>query len=93
MAHCPPERLVDLAATLAQIATWPDIIQKSPGVFYLKRVPFMHFHVKGDRRWADCREGTDWGEPIEAPLGLSQADFLARVQRAYEATRQPRPRA
>jgi hypothetical protein len=48
VAHCPPALLDDIADVLADVRTWPGIIEKSPGVFYARRNPFLHFHlVKG----------------------------------------------
>jgi hypothetical protein len=48
MAHCPPALLDDIADMLADLRAWPGVVEKSPGVFYARRKPFLHFHlVKG----------------------------------------------
>ena len=61
MAHCPPELLGDIADLLAEVRTWPGVIEKKPGVFYVRRQPFLHFHlVEGGRRRADVKGHTDW---------------------------------
>lgn len=90
MAHCPFERLSDLRATLDEIRGWPSIREASPGVFYVKRIPFLHFHVnKEGRRWADARLGGDWGPEIDVPEPASataQQSFLREVRRRYLAT-------
>ena len=48
MVHCPPALLDDIADVLADLRGWPGIVEKSPGVFYARRNPFLHFHlIKG----------------------------------------------
>jgi len=89
MAHCPPEQLGDLADVLAALRCWEGVSEAKPGIFYLGRTPFLHFHLKDGRRWADARDGADWGEPIEIPLGSrprQRAAFLATVSAYYRNT-------
>jgi hypothetical protein len=90
MAHCPFDRLADLRTTLDEIRRWPSIREAAPGVFYVKRTPFLHFHVNREgRRWADARVGADWGAEIEIPEPASatvQRSFLREVHRRYLAT-------
>jgi hypothetical protein len=43
MAHCPPEMLVDLVAVLAEVRGWAGVREDKPGVFYVRRQPFLHF--------------------------------------------------
>lgn len=83
MAHCPYSDLADLEPALAEIRTWKDIREKSPGVFYLKRTPFLHFHIKDGVRWADARCGKDWGPKI---VLRTPPDFLRKAKRCYAAT-------
>jgi hypothetical protein len=93
MAHCPFERLADLREVLDEIRGWPAIREASPGVFYVKRMPFLHFHVdKEGRRWADARLGADWGPEIDVPEpapAAAQRRFLSEVRRRYTATAAP----
>lgn len=88
--HCPFEELDDLAQVLDQIRGWPDIREPRPGIFYIKRLPFLHFHVdRSGRRWADVREGPSWGPEVEIPYGASSAahrEFLEEVERRYAVT-------
>jgi hypothetical protein len=62
VAHCPYEKIADLEPVFEEMRGWPGIKEKSPGVFYVKSTPFLHFHVKDDDRWADVRAGKTWGE-------------------------------
>ncbi len=90
MAHCPFETLADLRDTLDEIRAWPGIREPRPGIFYLARVPFLHFHIdKTGRRWADVRDGAEWGGEIEIAVGASrtlQLRFAREVKRRYQAT-------
>jgi hypothetical protein len=90
MGHCPFEELGDLVGCLDQIRAWPGIREEKPGVFYVKRTPFLHFHVDRDgRRWADARNGETWREGIDAPRRASTAErqrFVRAVERCYRAT-------
>ena len=45
MAHCPPEILDDLGSLFATLRTWPGVVEKKPGVFYVGSQPFLHFHL------------------------------------------------
>jgi hypothetical protein len=56
MAHCPLAMLTDVDDLLTAVRPWPDVIEKRPGVFYLRREPFRHFHLfPGPRRRADVK--------------------------------------
>ena len=94
VAHCPFENLADLRETLDEIRAWPGIRERHPGIFYLTRVPCLHFHIdKSGRRSADARDGAEWGAEIEISIGASRAmqiRFAREVKRRYLATSRPR---
>jgi hypothetical protein len=65
--------LDDLADLLAEVRAWAGVVEKSPGVFYVKRQPFLHFHlVKGGRRRADVKDRTGWTQ-LDLPRPVSAA--------------------
>ena len=78
MAHCPPELLDDIADVLADLRRWPGVVEKSPGVFYARRNPFLHFHlikdglVEGGRRRADVKGRAGWTS-LDLPRPISAA--------------------
>jgi hypothetical protein len=89
VAHCPYKYLADLKACLAEIRQWPGIVEPRPGVFYLGRIAFLHFHLKDGIRSADVRAANDWGDVVDIPIGASgvaQKQFLSEVKRRYQAT-------
>jgi hypothetical protein len=86
MAHCPPELLDDLTAVLAAVRTWTGVVEKKPGIFYLRREPFLHFHlVDGGRRRADVKGRAGWVS-VDLPRPTSttrRRTFLREVQARY----------
>ena len=86
MAHCPPELLDDIADVLVDVRGWPGIVEKSPGVFYARRNPFLHFHlVDGDRRRADVKGRAGWTS-LDLPRPISptrRRTFLRLLETRY----------
>ena len=83
MAHCPPALLDDIADVLADLRHWPGVVEKSPGVFYARRNPFLHFHlvkgglvkgglVDGGSRRADVKGRAGWTS-LDLPRPISAA--------------------
>jgi len=87
MGHCEYGRLKDLEPVLNEIRAWEGIRENAPGVFYFKRVPFLHFHSKEDERWADVKDGSGtWGAPVKIAFESSASArkaFLREVKRRY----------
>ncbi len=89
MAHCPPAPLDDIADVLAALRRWPGILEKSPGVFYARRQPFLHFHlVEGGRRPADVKVRGAWTS-LDLPRPISATKrraFLRLLETRYRET-------
>lgn len=89
MAHCPYQKLADLRESLVEIRKWREIREMKRGVFYLRRMPFLHFHLKDGDRWADVRCGKDWGPSIRISINGSakeQRRLVSAIRRCYEAS-------
>jgi hypothetical protein len=87
LAHCPFEKLSDVSEVLREVRAWAGIREPKPGIFYFKAKPFLHFHEKEGKRWADVRDGADWGSPLDLPFGApatAKKRFLAAVRNRYE---------
>ena len=86
MAYCPPELLDDLAGLLAEVRTWAWVIEKKPNVFYVRRQPFLHFHLfEGGRRRADLKGRTGWVQ-LDLPRPISttrRRAFLRELRTRY----------
>jgi len=86
MAHCPPALLDDIAEVVAAGRAWAGVVEKKPAVFYLRRQPFLHFHLfDGARRRADVKGPAGWIE-IDLPRPLSatrRRRFLRELRLRY----------
>lgn len=84
VAYCPLELLDDLADVLAEVRTWTDVVEKKPGVFYVGREPFLHFHwLSGARRRGDIKGRTDWAQlDLPRPVSAARRRALVRELRA-----------
>ena len=83
MPHCPADLLDDLADVLAEVRTWAGVAEKKPGVFYVGRDPFLHFHlVDGGRRRADIKTESEWMQVF-----LRRRAFLRRLRACWAEKR------
>jgi len=87
VAHCPPELLDDLADLFANLRTWAGVIEKRPGVFYVRAQPFLHFHLlAGGRRRADVKGRTTWVQldlPRPVPA-MRRRDLFRELRMRYD---------
>jgi hypothetical protein len=61
VTHCPPALLDDIVDVLAELRGWAGVVERTPGVFYVHREPFLHFHLAADgRRRADVKGRVGW---------------------------------
>jgi hypothetical protein len=87
MASCPPDLLDDLADVLASVRRWAGVIERGPGVFYVRNQPFLHFHLlAGRRRRADVKGDTEWVElDLPRPATVTRRRALVReLRRRYD---------
>jgi hypothetical protein len=71
MAHCPPELLDDLDEVFTELRAWAGVTEPRRGIFYVRRQPFLHFHlVDGGRRRGDIKGRRGWVQ-VDLPRPLS----------------------
>jgi hypothetical protein len=88
MGHANHQDLLDLEDVLRKLRQLPAMSERSPGIFYFKRIPFMHFHTKDGKRWADVKLGKSWGPEIPIPFKSGQRAkqrFLKLVSERHRA--------
>jgi hypothetical protein len=88
VGHARAEDLLDLEDVFCELRKLPGISERSPGVFYFKRTPFLHFHAKDGGRWADVKLGTSWGPEIPVPFQCgprAKKRFLKLVAERYQS--------
>jgi hypothetical protein len=86
MAHCPPEMLADLVAVLAEVRGWAGVREDKPGVFYVRRQPFLHFHLMKDgTRRGDIKDSRGWiSLDLPRPISATRRQALRReLRRQY----------
>jgi hypothetical protein len=85
MAHCPVELLDDLGDVLAEVRGWAGVKEDRPGVFYVRREPFLHFHLlKGGRRRGDIKGSRGWVSlDLPRPISATRRQMLRRALRAH----------
>ena len=87
MGHTKLDQLKDLKGELETIARLDGVKQKSPGIFYLKTAPFLHFHDKDGKRWADIKTTDDEWKSVEIdfnPSPKAKSQFVKAAQDAYK---------
>jgi hypothetical protein len=91
MAHCPFELLDDLGDVLAEVRGWAGVEETSPGIFYVRRQPFLHFHLlKGGRRRGDIKGARGWTSlDLPRPLSTRRRQSLRRELRTHYRERWP----
>jgi hypothetical protein len=92
VGHASHQDLIDLEEVFVELRKLPGISERSHGVFYFKRIPFMHFHTKEGKRWADVKLGKTWGSEIAIPFecdARARRRFLTLVMDRYRTQTAP----
>jgi hypothetical protein len=86
LSRIDPRRLDDLAEVLSEVRSWGGIEDRGRGTFYLRRKPYLHFHVGRDSRRADVRRSEGWVQfELPEPLGSDvKRVFLGLLREEYE---------
>jgi hypothetical protein len=87
MSRCPINKLDDLKPLLDEIRSWPLVKEAKPGIFYVKREPFLHFHEKDTKRWADLKTNGEFVShdlPFDCPKTKATA-FVKKAKQSYQA--------
>jgi len=79
--HAGAGALVALSDLLESLRTRAALVEKRPGIFYLKGKAFLHFHQDRAGLFADLRQGGDW-QRLPADSSDERAKILALVDRA-----------
>lgn len=84
MRHAGPATLQRIAPLLDELRALPALVEKRPGVFYLKSRAFLHFHDDPSGIFADVRLAEDF---VRLPVTSrsQQADVLARIDACVRA--------
>lgn len=92
MGRCPYDKLSDVLDVLESVRGLnSELKEPKPGIFYFKSKAFLHFHLEGEERWADVRDGKVWGDPLPLPFGASatvKRNFLKCVNLRFSLVKE-----
>ncbi len=60
MKHATAETLEQIGSLLGGLRRLPHMVERRPGVFYVKGKAFLHFHEDPDGIFADIKVRNDW---------------------------------
>ena len=81
MKHAGAEALGVLSELLQKLRNRTSLVERKPGVFYVKGRAFLHFHEDRAGLFADLRNGSDW-----LRLAVNNHDDRARLLAAVDRT-------
>jgi hypothetical protein len=87
MKHAGPVTLMTLETLLEQLRVLPGLVEKKPGIFYLKSKAYLHFHEDAAGIFADVRLAGDDFERFAVNTCHDQDALLERIQLARQSCR------
>jgi hypothetical protein len=58
--HAGADALGELSELLQKLRNRPGLVERKPGIFYVKGKAFLHFHEDRAGLFADLRQSGDW---------------------------------
>ena len=81
MKHAGAGALDALSDLLESLRTRAVLVEKRPGIFYLRGKAFLHFHEDRAGLFADLRQDGDW-QRLPVNNSDERAEVLALVDRS-----------
>jgi hypothetical protein len=79
--HAGADALGELSELLQKLRTRTGLVERKPGIFYVKGKAFLHFHEDRAGLFADLRQGGDW-----LRLAVNGGDDRERLLTAVDRT-------
>jgi hypothetical protein len=84
MKHVGAGALEALNDLLLSLRARAELVERRPGIFYVRGRAFLHFHEDRAGLFADLRDRSDWRRlPVNGPD--ERANLLAIVERTFQA--------
>jgi len=84
MKHAAAGALEALSDLLVNLRARTGLVEKRPGIFYVKGRAFLHFHEDRAGLFADLRQGGDWQRfPVNS--SDERAELLDVIDRSARA--------
>ncbi len=81
MRHITPARLGTIEELLGRLRAVDGLVERSPGVFYVRSRAFLHFHEDGDEVYADVRLAGDGFDRRRVTTRREQQRLVAAIRR------------
>ena len=81
MRHITPARLGTIEELLVRLRGIDGLVERSPGVFYVRSRAFLHFHEDGDDVYADVRLAGDGFDRRRVTTRREQQSLVAAIRR------------
>ena len=81
MRHITPARLGAIEELLVRLRAIDSLVERSPGVFYVRSRAFLHFHEVGDDVYADVRLAGDGFDRRRVTTRREQQSLVAAIRR------------
>ena len=81
MRHITPARLGTIEELLVRLRAIDSLVERSPGVFYVRSRAFLHFHEDGDDVYADVRLAGDGFDRRRVTTRREQQSLVAAIRR------------
>jgi hypothetical protein len=82
MKHAGSATLMTLETLLEKLRVLPGLVEKKPGIFYLKSKAYLHFHEDAAGTFADVRFDGDNFDRFAVNTRQEQDALLKRVELA-----------
>jgi len=80
MRHITPARLTAIDYLLVRLRSVDGLVERSPGVFYVRSRAFLHFHEDGDDVYADVRLDGDGFDRMRVTTKRERDALVASVR-------------
>jgi hypothetical protein len=84
MKHAGRGALEALGDLLVNLRARTGLVEKRPGIFYVKGRAFLHFHEDRAGFFADLRQGGDW-QRLPVNSSDERAELLEIIDRSAQA--------
>jgi hypothetical protein len=85
MKHAGQATLRSLEELLAKLRVLPGLVERKPGIFYVKAKAYLHFHEDPSGVFADARLGGDEFERFPVNTKPEQESLLTLVAKNRNA--------
>ena len=92
MKHAGSDTLNRLAPLLRRLRMLPGLVERKPGIFYVRSNAFLHFHEDPAGVFADVKIDGRSFERLPLQTAVDKSSLLAAVSNALARLQESKPR-